>query len=53
MISREKLIAQVWGGHRYAEVSDNTVNATLSKIRKKLGGRLVLKTIYNQGYILD
>jgi DNA-binding response OmpR family regulator len=34
-------------------VSDNTINVTISKIRKKLGKRFKLKTKVNEGYILE
>jgi two-component system phosphate regulon response regulator PhoB len=53
IVSREDLIVWVWGGHTDEDVSDNTINVTLSKIRKKLEGNFVPKTIYNQGYILE
>ncbi|MDD5377259.1 MAG: response regulator transcription factor [Candidatus Gracilibacteria bacterium] len=53
ILTRERLISNVWGGHHLSDVSDNTINVTLSNIRKKLGGDFVPKTIYNQGYILE
>jgi DNA-binding response OmpR family regulator len=34
-------------------VSDNTINVTISKIRKKLGEEFTLKTRVNSGYILE
>ncbi|MFZ4461999.1 MAG: helix-turn-helix domain-containing protein [Patescibacteria group bacterium] len=34
-------------------ISDNTINVTLSKLRKKLGKEFSPKTLYGQGYILE
>lgn len=53
ILTREKLISNVWGGHHLSDVSDNTINVTLSNIRKKLSPNFMPKTIYNQGYILE
>jgi len=53
IITREKLISSVWGGHKMSDVSDNTINVTLSNIRRKFSGKFALKTIYNQGYVLE
>lgn len=53
VLTREHLISSVWGGHHLSDVSDNTINVTLSNIRKKLAGNFMPKTIYNQGYILE
>ena len=36
IISREKLITYIWGGNYIGDVSDNTINVTLSKLRKKV-----------------
>ncbi len=53
VVNRNTLINQVWWWGRTQEVSDNTINVTLSKIRKKLGSEFSLKTYYNYGYILE
>lgn len=53
IVTREILISNVWGGHHLSDVSDNTINVTLSNIRKKLLGNFMPKTVYNQGYILE
>ncbi len=53
IISRERLISSVWGWTGLGDVSDNTINVTISNIRKKLEGSFIPKTIYNQGYILE
>ncbi len=52
VVSRAKLISNVWGGNDMDDVSDNTINVTLSKVRKKIGKDFSIKTIYNLGYIL-
>ena len=53
MITREKLINSIWWGNNLSSVSDNTINVTLSRIRKKIWSELKLKTMYNHGYILE
>jgi len=53
VLTRERIISSVWGGHHLSDVSDNTINVTLSNIRKKLAGNFNPKTIYNQGYVLE
>jgi DNA-binding response OmpR family regulator len=53
LVSREKLINYIWGWHNMGDVSDNTINVTLSKLRKKVGEDFTLKTLYNGGYMLD
>lgn len=53
VVSREELITHVWGACNEELVSDNNINVTLSKIRKKLEGNFIPKTLYNQGYLLE
>jgi DNA-binding response OmpR family regulator len=53
LVSREELINSVWGWNKLSDVSDNTINVTLSKLRKKVGNNFDLKTIYNEGYIIE
>ena len=53
VVTRAKLIADVWGTTESMDVTDNTINVTLSKIRKKLPGNFKLRTVYNQGYMLS
>ncbi len=53
IIRREDIIGSVWWWTKFSEVSDNTINVTLSKLRKKIGNGLKLKTIYNEWYILE
>jgi len=51
VITRSRLIDVVW--HNCSVfVSDNTINATLSKLRKKLWNSFNLNTHINEGYIL-
>lgn len=53
IINRETLVSAVWWCHESTDVTDNTINATLSKMRKKIGGPFSLKTLYNEWYVLD
>lgn len=53
IISREKLITYIWWGHLISDVSDNTINVTLSNVRRKIWENFNLKTMYNHGYILE
>ena len=53
IISREKLITYIWWWNYIGDVTDNTINVTLSKLRKKVWPQLNLRTMYNHGYILD
>lgn len=53
IIRREDIIDSVWWWTKLSEVSDNTINVTLSKLRKKIGDELKLKTLYNEWYILE
>ncbi len=53
MVSREKLISYIWWAQDLYDVSDNTINATISKLRKKIWDDFRLRTVYNSGYILE
>lgn len=53
LIPKNKLIYSVWNSSDFVSVSDNTINVTISKIRKKLGNKFKLKTKKNEGYILE
>jgi len=53
LIPKNKIIYSVWNSSDFSSVSDNTINVTVSKIRKKLGKRFKLKTKVNEGYILE
>ena len=53
IISREKLITYVWWGNRMEEVSDNTINVTISKLRRKIWEDFSLKMLYGHGYIFE
>ncbi len=53
VINREDIINTAWWWNQLADVTDNTINVTLSKLRKKIGSDLELKTIYNEWYLLD
>ncbi len=51
-IKREELIGYVWWEIRLELFSDNTLNATISKIKKKLWDQVKIKTLYKTGYML-
>ena len=53
VVSREKLVSEAWGGSRADDISDNTLYVMLSNLRRKLGSGFALKTLYNQGYVLE
>jgi DNA-binding response OmpR family regulator len=53
LIPKNKIIFSVWDSTDFTSVSDNTINVTVSKIRKKLGNKFKLKTRVNEGYILE
>jgi two-component system, OmpR family, response regulator len=53
IMSRDMLVATIWGPHHLNDVSDNTINSTLSKLRKKIWTGLHLRTVYGHGYILE
>jgi DNA-binding response OmpR family regulator len=53
VVSRERLISEAWGGDSLFDITDNTINVTLSTLRKKLPGQFVPRTVYNFGYILE
>ena len=53
IINREQLIGAVWWTYDSSNVSDNTINATLSKMRRKIGNPFPLKTLYNEWYLLE
>jgi DNA-binding response OmpR family regulator len=53
LITKTKLINSVWWDYSDTSVSDNTINSTLSKVRRKLWYDFNLKTIVNEGYILE
>jgi len=52
IISKWRLIDWVWPDYELIWVSDNTINATLSKLKKKLWWSFILETKINEGYIL-
>ena len=53
VISKLKLINSVWWEHELKQVSDNTINVTISRIRKKLWIDFDFKTLINKWYILE
>lgn len=53
LISKNDLVSSVWWKYDELWVTDNNINVTFSKIRKKLWEDFNLKTIFNRGYILE
>jgi len=53
LVTKSKLICSVWWEHDLLNVSDNTINATISKVRKKLWSEFKFKTIVNKWYFLE
>ncbi len=53
VITKEKIINTIWWEHDLLKVSDNTINVTVSNIRKKLWENFILKTIINKWYRLE
>ncbi len=53
IIPKKELIQTIWGHQFIDEISDNNINVTLYKLKKKLGDNFSLKTKYNQWYILS
>ncbi len=53
LIEKEKLVNYIWWVKSSLDVSDNTINVTISTLRKKLWWNFLLKTKHNLGYILE
>lgn len=53
LISKEQLINSVWWEYDLTKITDNNINVTVSKLRKKLWDDFKLKTLVNKGYILQ
>lgn len=52
LVEKESFIKVIWW-HRSTDVTNNTINATLSKLRKKLWSNFPLQTIPHIWYILE
>lgn len=52
LVEKESFIKVIWW-HRSTDVTNNTINATLSKLRKKLWDNFPLQTIPHIWYILE
>jgi len=53
LITKQELIISVWWEYDILQVSDNTINVTISKVRKKLWESFEFKTIIGKWYILN
>ena len=53
LIEKSTIVSKVWQSDDELSVSDNTINVTISNLRKKLWSEFKLKTKINEGYILE
>lgn len=53
LIQKSTIVSKVWQSDDELSVSDNTINVTISNLRKKLWSEFKLKTKINEGYILE
>lgn len=53
IITKSEIINSVWWSYDELSVSDNTINVTTSKVRKKLWDNFKLKTLINRWYLLE
>ena len=51
IVSRERLLSQVWGYH--FDPGSNVVDVCVRRLRKKLGAGDVIETVRHAGYRLD
>ena len=51
MLSRERLLAEVWGYH--FDPGSNVVDVCVRRLRKKLGSGAPIATVRHAGYRLD
>lgn len=52
LIPKESFIKTIWWVQNNLDISENTLNATLSKLRRKVWNNFPLQTKYNMWYIL-
>lgn len=53
LVNKNELVWSVWWDYDNINVTDNTINATISKIKKKLFPNFKLKTVVWEWYILE
>jgi DNA-binding response OmpR family regulator len=51
VLSRERLLAEVWGYH--FDPGSNVVDVCIRRLRRKLGERVPIRTVRHAGYCLD
>jgi DNA-binding response OmpR family regulator len=51
VLSRERLLAEVWGYH--FDPGSNVVDVCIRRLRKKLGAHIPIRTVRHAGYCLD
>lgn len=52
LISKSNIVSSVWWEYDWFSVSDNTINVTLSRVRRKLWSSFSLVTVVGDWYIL-
>jgi DNA-binding response OmpR family regulator len=52
IVSRDELLARVWGQKPHL-IATRSVDMTIARLRRKLGGREVLVTVRGKGYRLN
>lgn len=53
IVKREELIEYVWWDLQLDTFLDNTLNTTISRLKKKIGDKLEIQVLYKAGYILS
>lgn len=53
LITKSEIISSVWWDYEISKVTDNTINVTISKVRKKLWKDFHFQTLINKWYILE
>lgn len=53
IINRETIVEHGWYWQQSCNINDQSLNTTLSRIRKKLGNSFNMRSLYNFWYILD
>lgn len=53
LVDKNKLVSSIWWANDILLIKDNTINVTISRVRKRLWDNFNLKTIVGWGYILS
>ena len=52
IVRREDLIEYVWGDIRFDNFLDNTLNTTISRLKRRVGEEVEIQVVYKAGYSL-